>query len=175
MASGDNTIGIVRFNTCYENYFMQFIEEKDLNSRLLYEFDCKMLMSKKHPLVQENYIDDRAAEQFTEVNYGDLTIPLLPVSKMTEIMTKLEKRKSISVYDRQSQYEILSRYHDCYSLCSPVEPEMLSRYDLVQRDCRVSDNHCKDVLIYRRGYGFSEDDKRFIQLLESKIEMLKTL
>ena len=175
VASGDNTIGIVRFNTCYENYFMQFIEEKDLHSRLLYEFDCQMLMSKKHPLVHADYIDDAAAERYTEVNYGDLTIPLLPVSKMTEIMTKLEKRKSISVYDRQSQYEILSRYPCCFSLCSPVEPDMLSRYDLVQRDCGVSDNHCKDVLIYRRGYVFSEDDKRFIKLLEEKIEKLNEL
>lgn len=89
---------------------MQFIEEKDLNSRLLYEFDCKMLMSKKHPLVQENYIDDRAAEQFTEVNYGDLTIPLLPVSKMTEIRTKLEKRKKHLVYDRSLSTKYWSRY-----------------------------------------------------------------
>ena len=169
VASGENNIGIIRYNTEYEKYFLGFTDEKDLSYELIYEFDCDVLMSKNHPLADTERIDDNMIAGFTKVIFGDLTVPLLPISKVSEILTKLEERKSISVYDRQSLYEILSRFHDCYSLSAPVLPDILERYGLVQRTASLNGSHCKDVLVYRRGYSFTDDDKLFLSIVRQHI------
>ena len=48
---------------------------------------------------------------------------------------------------------------------SPIPEEWLERYDLVQRVCRVDNQRCKDLLVYRKGYKLSELDRKFIDKL----------
>ena len=49
---------------------------------------------------------------------------------------------------------------------SPTSPEILERYDLVQRKCVDNKRVYKDVLIYKKGYKLTTLDKKFIRALE---------
>lgn len=55
---------------------------------------------------------------------------------------------------------------------SPIPDEFLKLYGLVQRRCHAPNNSCKDLLIYSKGYPFSELDRRFVdKLFETRNEV----
>jgi hypothetical protein len=55
---------------------------------------------------------------------------------------------------------------------SPIPEKLLTRYELVQRKCAYPNNKYKDLLVYQKGYRFSEIDKKFIdKLYETKNEV----
>lgn len=173
VASGESNIGIVRFNTLYEQQFMQYINEKDLKYRPLYEFECNVLVSKNSPLTVETLITDELLSSHAKVMYGDNTVPHLPVSKLAQLMTEKEQKKSIIVYDRKTLYDILSRFEQSYSLCSPVTTDILEDYSLVERKCSLTNNRCKDVLVYRYNHVFTDEEKNFIKFVEKEIDKNK--
>ena len=53
-----------------------------------------------------------------------------------------------------------------YMWVSPVPRDILTRYGLVQKPCETPRNRCKDLLISRKSYHFSEEDRRFIEILK---------
>ena len=59
-----------------------------------------------------------------------------------------------------------------YMWVSPIPEKLLQRYGLVQRRCMAPNNRYKDLLIYPKGYKFSELDRKFIdKLYASKNEV----
>ena len=58
---------------------------------------------------------------------------------------------------------------------SPIPDRILTRNNLVQRACIADHNFYKDVLIYRKDYVLSKEDKLLqMKLYESKIEVAST-
>ena len=81
-------------------------------------------------------------------------------TKKAELSEFVDKR--IYVFERASQMELLSRLPNTFMWVSPTPAKMLERYGLVERKCSENKKVYKDVLIYRKGYRFSELDERFI-------------
>ena len=89
--------------------------------------------------------------------------------KKEELPDDIHRR--IFVFERASQFELLSRNKNTYMWVSPVPENLLERYRLVQKKCQENGKIYQDVLMYRRGYKLTELDKRFIeQLRQAKQE-----
>ena len=80
-----------------------------------------------------------------------------------ELPDKVDQR--IFVFERASQFDLLSRNPQTFMWVSPVPKELLDKYDLVQKKCVDNKKIYKDVLIYRTGYKLTELDKQFITAL----------
>ena len=95
------------------------------------------------------------------------------VADYSKIARDQESRKTISVYERGSQFQLLSTLPKGFIWVSPEPKELLEMHNLVQRYPKVSKDPCKDLLIWRKSYHLSKEDKRFIKILKETISEMK--
>lgn len=175
VADSVNNLAIVRYQAIYEQYFLNAMEERELRHDHIWEFEYLALMSEKHPLANEDIVEFPALSEYTEIIHGDISVPALPIAKARQIASTNERKKNIVVYERGSQLELLSRIPTTYMWVSPMPKDMLNWFSLVQKPCDMSQNKYKDILIFRRGYHFSDVDKIFMQKLKETVDMVSKL
>lgn len=166
VAENSFDLGIIRYQNIYETYFLDYLKEKDLDYKIIWEFECLVVMSKEHPLANREIIDyHELMETSIEIVHGDNTIPYLPVSeiKRPEVEEMGSKQKRIYIFERGSQFDMLANVPTTYMWVSPIPEELCQRNQLVQRRCVISNNNFKDVLIYQNGYHQSKVEQRFIE------------
>ena len=71
----------------------------------------------------------------------------------------------VFVFERASQFELLSNNPFTYMWVSPIPKEQLDRFGLVQIRCSGPHKTYKDVLIHRKDYALSDIDRLFIEHL----------
>jgi hypothetical protein len=168
---GPFNLGIIRYQTDYENYFVDYLNEKQLRYETVWEFEYLALMSDRHPLAFCEAVSELELRKYTQVTHGDNAIPyILQNSLKAEDQSVISKR--IYVYDRCGQYDLLSEIPTTYMWVSPIPDKWLQRYHLVQRRCKVNGNRYKDVFVYPKNYKLTELDRQFIdRLSEAKNEV----
>lgn len=162
-------LGVIRYDVTFENYFRDYLKDKDLVFEPIWEFENLVIFSKDHPLAQKEDLHISDLDEYVELVHGDTSIPYLHHKKKPNYK---ENDKKIYVYERASQFEILEMIHGSYMLVSPIPQNMLDRFHLVQRSYSGGANRYKDVLIYHCDYNLSELDRKFVdKLYESKNEV----
>lgn len=162
VAEGEYNLGIVRYPESYESYFLNFIKDKGLEFEELWEFECLVLMSEKSPLALFDKIYYNDLKKCIEIVHGDITIPYLSTAEIEKNEDKGQKRRRIYIYERGSQFDLLSQVKDSYMWVSPLPKHQLQQYGLVQRKCAEPSPLYKDIIIYQKGYNFLKIDKAFI-------------
>jgi DNA-binding transcriptional LysR family regulator len=170
VVSGAFNLGIIRYQTVYEQYFEDYLAEKNLASDLIWEFSYLALFSRQHELAGKSEIHPGDLRQSIEIVHGDTIVPYFSSEKdRASEKDSAAKTKRIYLYERANQFELLSNIPSTFMWVSPIPQDFLDRYSLVQRRCDFPANSYKDVLIYQKEYNFSELDRRFIdKVYESK-------
>lgn len=175
VASGSFSVGIVRYQNIYENYFTDYLAENELESQPIWEYDVLALMSENCQFANVNEFQLDIISKLTQIIHGDNTIPYIDpnIAKKnakSDSLTNISKK--IYVYERCTQFDLLSAIPSTFMWVSPIPQIVVDRYKLVQRKCEVPNSLYKDVLIYQKGYKFSTLDKLFIdKLFEAKNEV----
>ncbi len=158
----DYKLGIIRYQTVFEQYFKVMLHEKGLSSNVLTKFTYVMIMSKSHPLASKNNIELSDLSNYIEIAHADTCVPSLPLvdARKAEFSEFVDKR--IFVFERGSQFDLLSNVTNSFMWVSPVPQHLLNQYDLVQKQCESNNKQYKDVLIYRKDYHFTDLDNQFI-------------
>ena len=107
-----------------------------------------------------------------EIVQGDIQNPSFTFEAQDASATGGNSRKTISIYDRGSQFEILRQIPGSYMWTSPVPYSCLESTGLIQKRCSYPGNVHKDILVYRSGYSFSKDENEFLQCLARMISRL---
>lgn len=173
MLNHDYKLGIVRYAENYDMYFKTMLEEKGFTYELITEFTYKIIMSKNSPLAKLDTISSDDLVDYIEIAHADPYVPSMPISKVVkeELSDDIDRR--IFVFERTSQFELLSRNLETFMWVSPIPKSLLERYDLVQKECSENRKIYKDLLIYKNGYKLSKLDRQFItELCESKRKYL---
>ena len=162
-------LGIIRYAECYDKYFMGTLEEKLLAHELIAKFHYVLIMSRNNPIAQKETIHFDDLRNMIEIAHADPFVPGLPsaVVKKEELPDNIEKR--IFVFERGSQFYLLSENPETFMWVSPVPEKILARHNLIQRECPDNTKVYKDVLIYRKNYELSELDKKFISEVHKSI------
>lgn len=165
-------LGIIRYQTVYDNYFLDYLSDKQICFDPIWEFEYLALMSQKHLLASSEEVHYKVLSKFVEIVHGDTIVPYLSTGETKKTIEPSIAKKTIYVYERSIQFELLTNIPTTYMWVSPIPDKQLERYGLVQRRCRVNNNKYKDMLIYPKGYKFSALDKKFIdKLYASKNEV----
>ena len=167
IVNGQYSLGIIRYQCNYENYFLDYLSEKNICQDPIWEFEYLALMSEHHALASCKEILHRDLIRYTEIVHGDTVIPYLTDAGIKADDKPAYTKKRIYVYERGSQFDMLSQVPSTYMWVSPIPARMLALYELVQRKCAFEDNRYKDLLIYPEGYVFSDLDKKFIAYLHT--------
>lgn len=157
----DYKLGIIRYAGTYDKYYKELLAEKGLAFELVAEFRHILLMSADSPLVKKDKISASDLASLTEIAHADPYVPSLPFAEVKkEELPDTERR--IFVFERASQFELLSRNSTTYMWGSPIPAHLLERYNLVSRVCEESSRVYKDVLIHASDYRLSQLDNDFI-------------
>lgn len=164
VAQQEYNLGIIRYDTEYENHFLTILGDKGLVSKPIWEMDSLLLMSEDHPLAGASAIERKQLEGYVELVYGDKTIPFLSTADARRTAHTEAQKRHISIYEHSSQFELLGSVSGAYMWTSPVPARLLEMHHCVQRRC-VDAPMFKDVLIHHRDYRLKEIDKQFIASL----------
>ena len=173
MLNHDYKLGIIRYAENYDKYFKAMLEEKGFQYELVTEFTCSLIMSADNPLANKEEITFDDLVDYVEIAHADPYVPSMPLSKVVkeELPDNIDRR--IFIFERASQFDLLSLNPETFMWVSPAPKSLLERYNLVQRKCADNKKVYKDVLIYKNGYTLSKLDRQFItELCESKRKYL---
>ena len=170
----DYKLGIIRYAENYDKYYKTMMDEKGLDYELITEFRHVLIMSFESPLAKKEKITYGDLVDLVEISNPDPYVPSLPLAEVRkEELSEISSRR-IFVFERASQFELLSENPETYMWVSPVPKKTLERFDLVQRKCDDNKRVYKDLLIHRKDYSHSELDNMFIEyVIKSKREVLK--
>ena len=173
MLNHDYKLGIIRYAENYDKYFKAMLEEKGFQYELVTEFTYSLIMSADNPLAKKEEITFDDLVDYIEIAHADPYVPSMPLSKVVkeELPDNIDRR--IFIFERASQFDLLSLNPETFMWVSPAPKSLLERYNLVQRKCADNKKVYKDVLIYKNGYALSKLDRQFItELCESKRKYL---
>ena len=161
----DYKLGIIRYAENYDKYFKSMLEEKGLTYEMVTEFSYRLIMSADNPLAKKDIISFDDLTDYIEIAHADPYVPSLPLAKVvkSELPDNIDRR--IFIFERASQFDLLSQNPETFMWVSPAPPSVLERYNLVQKKCVDNKKVYKDVLIYKSGYKLTELDKKFITAL----------
>jgi DNA-binding transcriptional LysR family regulator len=172
VAAKEADLGIVRCQSLYESYCLKMLQDENLAYRQLWEFPACVIMGQKHPLACRDHLTYLDFADSIELVQGDIQKPSFTFESDEFSVTRVNSQKTVSVYDRGSQFELLRQLPSSYIWSSPVPYETLKLYGLVQRPCSYPGNLHRDFLIYRSGYRFSKPENEFIYRLMRIISQL---
>ena len=158
-------LGIIRYSDNYDKYYKDMLEEKGLSYELVAEFSYVLIMSRDNPLAKKETITYEDLSDYIEIAHADPYVPTLSMSKVfrEELPDNIGQR--IFVFERASQFDLLSENPKTFMWVSPASQQILDRYNLVQRVCEGNKKVYRDVLIYHKGYKLKKLDKDFITAL----------
>ena len=162
VADNQCNLAIIRYQDHFQDYFLRYLDSKDLICTPIWQFEYHLIMSRESPLADREPVTAGDLEPLIEISHGDPAVPTLPVSVMLEMRRKEQSRREIVVYERQSQFELLCDIPETYMWASPTPKKVLSGFPLIQKRCPMPENRYTDALIYRKGYRLSQMDQQFI-------------
>ena len=165
----DYKLGIVRYAAQYDKYFKEMAEQRGLNHELISEFHRVLVFSKTSALNELDEIRFSDLKNYIEIAHADPFVPSLPLAEVRKDELQGEITRRIFVFERGSQFDVLSKNDETFMWVSPVPFETLERYGLTAKPCAENAKVYKDVLIYKKDYHLTALDKTFItKLCEAK-------
>ena len=169
MIDEDYKLGIIRYAENYDKYFKAMLEEKDFRYELVTSFTYSLIMSANSPLAGIENITFDDLTGYIEIAHADPYVPSMPLSKVVKEELPDNIGRRIFIFERASQFDLLSMNPETFMWVSPAPKKLLERYNLVLKKCADNKKIYKDVLIYRNGYKLSKLDKQFItELCEAR-------
>lgn len=168
-------LAIIRFRDVFEQYFTRLLREKELRSELLWQFRYIAVMSKDNPLAKKPVLTCADFADCIEILHSDNTVPTLPTIEAKRMENIENSNKKIYVFERGSQFEILSSVPNSFMWVSPIPQRMLDRYGLIQRRVSDADYNYKDVLVYLRSYRMTDIDRMYIEELKTVISSFEQI
>ena len=162
MLQHDYKLGIIRYAENYDKLFKAMLDEKELHAELVTEFTYRLLMSKESPLAKKEQIVFDDLKDLIEVAHADPYVPSLPMAKVVKEELPDNIKRRIFIFERASQFDLLSENPDMFMWVSPTPQKVLDRYGLVEKECIENKKVYKDLLIYKNGYRLSKLDHLFI-------------
>lgn len=160
--NSDYKLGIIRYAESYDRYFKVMLEEKGLTYEMVAEFTYKLIMSAEHPLAQKENITFDDLADYIRIAHADPYVPSLSMAKVVREELPDNAKSCIYIFERASQFDLLSKNHQTFMWVSPAPDDVLQKYNLVQKKCESNQKIYRDILVYKNGYKLTKLDKMFI-------------
>lgn len=160
--NSDYKLGIIRYAENHDKQFKDMLEEKGLQYEMIAEFSYMLIMSRESPLAAKEHITFDDLADYIRIAHADPYVPSLSMAKVVREELPDNVKRCVYVFERASQFELLSKNNQTFMWVSPSPQDILDKYGLIQRKCDSNTKIYKDILIYKNGYKFTELDKKFV-------------
>ncbi len=160
------SVGIIRYDTAHEQQYLTMLKEKELRHELVLEFEYQLLMSESHPLADKEHITAADLHSFTQINHGDPYVPYMTLADARKSILQPMSEKRVFIYERGSQFELLSNVAGAFMLVSPMPKQILQRHGLILRRLDGINRTHKDILVFKKNHASCETELMFLSLLK---------
>lgn len=167
VAVGESDFGIVRHKVLYEKYFDDYIAEKKITSDVLCKYSYFILLSSEHQLSDRQFLKPADLQNLIQILHNETFIPYLGRNKEAP---EVDTDKCIRIYERATRFEILSSVPNTFMISAPMPRTILKRYNLAQIQYASPTNIYKKLLVYQKGYRFTELERRFTDYVRQYID-----
>ena len=164
--SGLSQLGVLHFYDTQKQYFFHCIAAAGLIHTSNYKRKFLLAMSTDSPLARVSSIDSPMLLDKIMLVYGDYESPVAPY-RFSGNESYISSRR-ISVYERSTMMEILSRCPNTYALVTGLHPHTLSQYGLILRDCT-------DLELYNIGCTVYQKHTELTPLMRSVQEKIRSI
>ncbi|MBP3361903.1 MAG: LysR family transcriptional regulator [Clostridia bacterium] len=163
--NNDCNLGILRYKAEQRDNYFRLFKERGVSAELICEFKFCVAVSERSPLNKKERITKEDLAPYMEISHADPYVPVFPSlsSQKTRLSDKVNKR--IYVFERASQLDLLGSNENTFMWVSPIPRRILKMYGISVKYNTYYNQVYNDVLVYRKGYIFTELDKRFIDAL----------
>jgi len=162
-------IGIIRYNSLHEGYYLSLLKLKNLQHRLILEFDYLLLTSKYNDIASRHIRSNDDLDGCTEIVFADNRLPSGEYVDLTDNdRDERYQKKVIYVYDRGTAMEYLAMIPNTFMWTSPMPQPTLDRLDLVQLRCGAFAQYMKDVMIFKENHVQKQLEREFLRVLREK-------
>ena len=166
ITNSHHALGIIQYQDVQEEYYISTLKLRQLGYESLFSFEYMITMSDDHPLAKSKEITPSLLKKYTEITLeDDCDSPLHPKKGKSG-------KRQIFIYDRGSQLDLLTSIPGAYMFTSPIPDKLLKGHGLVQKYYPCPYGRLQDVLIYPKGYKFSNTEKLFLHELKETIHTL---
>ncbi len=169
VATGENNIGIIKYNVSYEQYFFQMLDERELKHEILWEYDEVIAVSKNSPLSKLSVVTETDLQNMTEILFGDNIIRYGRSARSMKDARENDNMHHILVYERAGMYSALVGDENSYARITPAPKGYYDENKIRIIPMKSQDSKYRDVLFYRKDYKLTDTDKLFIELLKDEI------
>lgn len=168
----DYNLGILRYAESFNEFYTNLFKEKGLRNELVTEFKYILLMNKENPLAKKDFITFADLRDYIEIAHADPFVPSLPFASVRKEELPDNINRRIFVFERASQFDLLSTNPDTFMWVTPSPKSTLDRFGLVEKKNTENNRVYRDVIIYKKDYVLSDLDKLFIsELCRAKREL----
>lgn len=164
--SSDCKLGIIRYETAAEDYFIRMMEANDLSYDPITEFDYVLIVSAQSKLAQKKEVYDYDLRELIQITHNNPYHATLSASDTNKVEQRVSADKRIYVLDSAAQLEIVSSNKNAFMWISPAPDSLLKRYGLTQLTCVDKKRPYKDVLIYKKRHKLTALERSFISELK---------
>ncbi|MDD4716118.1 MAG: LysR family transcriptional regulator [Oscillospiraceae bacterium] len=165
VSSQKHNIGIIRFAAEQERYYHKLLRDLNLQSEVLMEFQYLAVMSEKNASAKKERLKAEDFYGMIELIHGDLAVPFFLTEEISRKPAMGSNAKIVYVYERGSQFDLLSLVPSTYMWVSPIPDEIRKRYHLVEKETDISNDIYKDILIQPKGYKMTGTEFQFLKHL----------
>lgn len=161
-------LGIIRYENKFQKNYDEVLTERKIHSARICSFRYHILVSVDSPLARLKNMVKEDLKDFIEVAYGEANAPSIG----REYVKGPTVDRRINIYERGSQFSLLSSSPYTYTWAAPMPSEILNMYKLTVVRCSDEDKIFSDFLIYPESYSLTDIDNRFIdELYKAKREL----
>ncbi|MBE7033563.1 MAG: LysR family transcriptional regulator [Ruminococcaceae bacterium] len=172
VATGENNIGIIKYNVAYEQYFFQMLDERELKHEILWEYDEVIAVSKNSPLAKLSVVTEADLQDMTEILFGDNIIHYGRSARSMKDARENDNMHHILVYERAGMCSALIGDENSYSRITPSPEGYYDENKIRIIPMKSQDSKYRDVLFYRKDYKLTDTDKLFVEILKEVISEL---
>ena len=162
VSEGKHNFAIIRYRMLNESYFRDYLYDKKLLSETIWEFERVILTSGNNKYLKDGVLNGSDMPNCIELVHGDT---IVPYHKQGIKSVNSSKNKTIRLYERGNQFELLSSIPISYIWTSPVPNDYLKKYNLIMARSDKKGRIYRDVLIHPKEYKFTSLDRKFIDYI----------
>lgn len=170
LLNDDYHLGIIRYESIYDEYMKETLRGKSLTLKKLCEFKYVLLMNKNCPIASKESIrfSDLIGLSAVISEINQVHDPILSMIYKDKVPDEFDR--CISCNERGSQYEILQGNENAFGWAPPMNEKKLDQYNLIQRDCTDNKKTYMDVLVWKKDYKLTALDRKFLKELNKSLQ-----
>ncbi|MBO6302462.1 MAG: LysR family transcriptional regulator [Ruminiclostridium sp.] len=163
-------IGIIRSEKTYERFFDEYINNKRLSGKIISEYRYVIVASPESPLAKLEKVTETDLMQLTEIAFSDHSVPYIPSDAVIKTETASKIKRHIYVTDVMNAYLVIMSNPKTFVLLPPMAEDTVRKAGIIQLKYADSAAVNKDILVWRKGYEFTDMDRKFIDAVYKKAE-----